>query len=821
MRGNSTILVLGLLLTIKTRVMAQDSATTLLLSLNNTLIGAQGESPGSSAGVTFDAGMLGAGARLSGSNNLKYLRAGNFDAQEGTYEFWIKPNWPGSDTSTYSFGSCSGGGGGVVFAKDGANNLRAIFNRYSSEVDVALNISNWQAQQWHYVAYTWSLAQRSVKLFVDGVLRDTQALAVGQTLHAVTDQYIFIGSDSGNLGANAVFDEVRISNRPRTDFEVAQRYVSGLTVLGIDVNPSQLNLWKTWRRQLAVTATTNIGVVPIPSALVSWSTENSDVAQIDANNRVVATGPGSTTVTGTLSGVSDSTAVTVQTPVREPEVEVLDSFLTTPAANFMWEMPVLIIRYVPTMDGLTVDSQESGFSGSINSLKNNINRFNNQVKFSLEEGSRFRGFGSQGPKPSLGYRVVKMITVYEPLPPDPLHTAGEGATFPDYAQIVERFGGQSAVMEENVREIWLWGYHTNTIVPAESNMSSPVTGDVSNSNRWNDDLPIYDRTYTLYNYNYTRSSNEAVHNHGHQLEAIYGHTNWLQTGNDHFFWRQFVGFNSSGQFVRGRCGACHFPTNAVQDYDYENPTFALSDCMDWTPGGTGNWTQVNRDTWGDISYNWPYGQIPGGRIEAHFYTFWMQCMPGRGNTIPFGANQLTNWWFLTGDWDSAVRTTSAEFGLYDSMAAITLHPRHARIVSGERFDGDLTSLTASDDRRLIVLNDETSLVAELSFDTVTPRLNPTTSAVLRVETAASRPGLIETLLIRNHATGQFVPVRGRTAPITDTAIQVSFTDPQRNVYISANGLMETRIRWVPVNDEEPTQDGWTHAVDLHRWQIGR
>ena len=55
-----------------------------------------------------------------------------------------------------------------------------------------------------------------------------------------------------------------------------------------------------------------------------------------------------------------------------------------------------------------------------------------------------------------------------------------------------------------MKEIWLWGYHNSEIAPAESNMSSPTTGDISNSLRFEDDLPIYDRTYVLYNYNYAR-----------------------------------------------------------------------------------------------------------------------------------------------------------------------------------------------------------------------------------------------------------------------------------------------------------------------------
>ena len=67
------------------------------------------------------------------------------------------------------------------------------------------------------------------------------------------------------------------------------------------------------------------------------------------------------------------------------------------------------------------------------------------------------------------------------------------------------------VETKGVKEVWIWGYHFKDIAPVESNLSSPITGDISNSFRHPDDLPVYDRSYTLYNYNFTRTASESVH----------------------------------------------------------------------------------------------------------------------------------------------------------------------------------------------------------------------------------------------------------------------------------------------------------------------
>jgi hypothetical protein len=182
----------------------------------------------------------------------------------------------------------------------------------------------------------------------------------------------------------------------------------------------------------------------------------------------------------------------------------------------------------------------------------------------------------------------------------------------------------------------------------ESNMASPTTGDVSNSDQDPNDAPLLSHTYIIYGLNYRRSQAEAVHNVGHQLERMLSHRN------SDLFWRNFVGTDALGAFITGRAGWTHMPPNTIGNYDYLNPTLVAADIEDWRPDNTGQKTSVNVNTWGNKSYPWPGAQEFPQRIESQWYTYWFQNMPGRGNTIPHGSNWMTNWWAFVADWDAAV-----------------------------------------------------------------------------------------------------------------------------------------------------------------------
>jgi len=362
------------------------------------------------------------------------------------------------------------------------------------------------------------------------------------------------------------------------------------------------------------------------------------------------------------------TAITSISKLNAQVIEPIHTYLSTPADSSLSVVPVVVIRFLPTTDNINLNSIETGITSTLEDMKNKINIMDKQVKFSLEEGSKYHGYSNSSARPSLGYKVVYYLTIYENIPRSNFQVPwNPGVYRPDYDAILNRINAQYYVEQLGVQEFWLWGYHHGNIEPTESNMSSALTGDISNSERRNDDLPIYNKTYVVYNYNFGRTQAEAVHNHGHQLEAILSYIDNRQSNNTVLFWNKFVG-KQNNVFVTGRCGWTHMPPNTVTDYDYQNFTIVQSDIEDWTPNRTGQLRNVNANTWGSINYEWPFNIIPSQQIESHWYIYWFQNMPGFENLIYYNQeNYITNWWGFTSNWDSCIIN---DIGLYGIKSGI-------------------------------------------------------------------------------------------------------------------------------------------------------
>jgi len=672
-----------------------DANTLLLLHFNDNLTGDNSEFPISNSGVSFETGIFGNAAYFEPGNQVFYSYSDNLNSLEGTLEFWIKPKWDGGDNSDH-IAIVYGDGGGMVFGKDGGNYWRSIFNRYGAvggnpEVGVGTNVSGtWFQNEWHHAAFTWN--SQSVKLYIDGELINQST--VGYALPELSNETLFqIGADQSFNYLDAVLDELRISDIERSEGEIAASFLAGITVTSLTIDPKPIDMLETWWQTPTLRAsTTNFGTVDIDPASADWSSSNSSIASVNSSGRIAAVAAGTATITATVNGVSDNVIVNVSAPVLQPDFEAIDNFLATPASQYVHEIPVVILRYLPTTDGINVDQQVTGWTSSLNDLKTRIDMLEKRVKFALETGSRFRQYSNSSARPSLGYRVLAIINVYEEVPKGFEVPWNPGIYRPDYDQMLSRFSAENYVNSLDVKEFWIWGYHHGDIEPAESNMSSPVTGDISNSERQNADLPVFNHTYTVYNYNFTRSQAEAVHDHGHQLEAILAHANILQDGNSDLFWKLFVGQDINDNFITGRCGWTHMPPNTTVDYDYLNTDIVSTDIEDWSPDGTGATTLVNVDTWDNLVFNWPDGETDfPQRIETQFYIYWMQSMPGYANVIQHGSNYMQNWWLFTSNWDSAMQNN---MGLYGPEKAENDIPVSVA----------LTSFTARSDDMQIILN---------------------------------------------------------------------------------------------------------------------
>lgn len=650
-------------------------ATTTLLALrfeNNSPNGEQGEIPVQASTVVFQPGVSGQGLYMDRGNRLTYTSEGNINSTEGTIELWLKPTWAGNDGQNHTILRYGASNGYMVLGKEG-NDLRLALNRAnengSLELDVFTSIQHWQAEQWHHVAASWSNTGQFLRLYVDGILVSERLFAVTlPTISGTTNSTFQIGGDSVRYPLLAVIDDVNISDGARSAQEVASRMLQSLAVTSATLTPNITSIdlypgWTYWQ-DFQYAANTSAGALKLPWQVAALTTSNSAVAIIDPlTGRPKAVAPGTAMITASFNGLQSVLTVNVLTPKKAAAEETVDTYLSTPATGHLYKIPVAIIRYFPTKDGTNVDATATGYTSTLDALRTRQTKVEKKLKFMLEEGSRFRGYLPAPPVPSLGYRVVKIINVYEEIPPG-LPTATSGVYYPDYKQIFSRHNVKDLVVNQGVKEIWLEQYASGRIALDESNMASPVTGDVSSSLRTNDDLPVYAKSYTVFGINFAQGENNAARNRGHHLETLLTYANVLQDRNDVLFQESFIGRDTSSAFLQGRCGKTDRPPNSTSNFDFNNATGIESDIEDWFPDGRGTRKTVNNDTWGMLTYTWP--ETPDGKTEGQWYIYWRQAIPGLNNTITrLDTERMTNWWQFTADWDAAMQ---AKLGLTEPLS---------------------------------------------------------------------------------------------------------------------------------------------------------
>ena len=377
--------------------------------------------------------------------------------------------------------------------------------------------------------------------------------------------------------------------------------------------------------------------------------------------------------------VKDSVVVQKYEPI---EYLTIPTYLSTPATNSQIVVPVIIINWIPSSDGKVVNNNVTEISGnqewggiskygmSVKTVNQWILSNDLKVKYGIEEGSKFRGYDNPNATPYVGVKVIKYINVYEM----PLKLTGDNlqattTLIPDYKTLFDKINLKDLVETQGVKEVWINWTNTGNIWIPESNMSSPTTGDISNSYKRQNDLPIYDKTYLVYGGSFDRWFAEMLHSRGHQIESQMAYID------NKFFWQDFVGYpkgNPQPYNQGGRCGSTHFTPNSISDYDYANTTNISSDIGDWNPNNDGKKTLVNKNTW---TYNRtvPF-QIPtvenhkrwddhahygvGTDSQSGWLIYWFQSIP---SNVPIKYTQdgtqktIENWWQIFYNWDESIK----------------------------------------------------------------------------------------------------------------------------------------------------------------------
>jgi hypothetical protein len=126
-----------------------------------------------------------------------------------------------------------------------------------------------------------------------------------------------------------------------------------------------------------------------------------------------------------------------------------------------------------------------------------------------------------------------------------------------------------------------------------------------------------DKAFAIMGFNYERGSEEMMHDLCHRTEATMSfvsggwRTDVLTTA-----WARYAANITQTKGVAG-VGSCHFPPNALRDYDYANPNFVSSSASDYYnyPLLNGFKEPVNSETWGGPILSEPI--LTGGSITFH------------------------------------------------------------------------------------------------------------------------------------------------------------------------------------------------------------
>jgi hypothetical protein len=194
----------------------------------------------------------------------------------------------------------------------------------------------------------------------------------------------------------------------------------------------------------------------------------------------------------------------------------------------------------------------------------------------------------------------------------------------DYMAIITGLNILPQITRREIDEVWLMafpnaGFYESTMGGAGAFWCNapPLTATAS-----------CDRKFVVMGFSYERGVGEMLHSFGHRCESIMTQS-FAKTQGDANLYARFSRYDKTtpGQ---AELGTIHFPPNAQQDYDYNNPTKVASNCYDWYnfPQFKGDVRQVNADEWGD------------GDMEI-LHSWWMKHLPKVAGRTSGVAN---NWW---------------------------------------------------------------------------------------------------------------------------------------------------------------------------------
>lgn len=204
----------------------------ILLNLDGSVIGANGEMPTVAQNVAYTAGRWGQALALSSNGIVKYARQDNLSLDEGTIELWVALRADGNDPryktkSHYLFFYQAGSGDYLLIGQSKDSQIiyagGEVNGKWQSAYGNKASMSDWRAGEWHHLAFTYSASQNRMRFYVDGVLTADTNEGHYWPPDADGAEFSIGGSPWWSNVADYWIDAVRISGHVATQEELAAR----------------------------------------------------------------------------------------------------------------------------------------------------------------------------------------------------------------------------------------------------------------------------------------------------------------------------------------------------------------------------------------------------------------------------------------------------------------------------------------------------------------------------------------------------------------------------------------------------------------------
>lgn len=149
----------------------------------------------------------------------------------------------------------------------------------------------------------------------------------------------------------------------------------------------------------------------------------------------------------------------------------------------------------------------------------------------------------------------------------------------------------------------------------------------------------------------------------------------------------------------------------------------------------------------------------------------------------------------------------------DELAPFVVLANSIETIMGEYFAGELGDIASSENQYYSAFCDPFTLGTTLEVRGTSPR--SASRVQLRCELSADRAGLALTLTAYDFGAGIWRIAGGTVAPTSDSLVQ--FIAPIIGNYVGPAGACKSRLATIPINDEDPSVDGWLTNLDRWEW----